>query len=160
MYATVLIKDPLMTAKVRDLLDKALSADPSHLQAVWLLAELLEQDQRNEEANSILSKHVKEYPSSKTHQLLADCLVRLHKEEEAFTHYSAAIRLDPSNQRAIEGLNNIGRSAKSDSNYYISVVGENSSFASQDPSVPSDHDVDVESDSDLWPSNSDFMNYD
>ncbi|KAI4460825.1 hypothetical protein MML48_5g00015466 [Holotrichia oblita] len=159
LYASVIIKEPTMTSKTRDLLDFSLIQDPSHLSAIWLLAELLEIEQKHEEAYSILSKHVKEYPNSRTHQLLADCLLRLQREEEAFNHYSQAIRLDPSNQRAMEGLNNIGRSAKMDSSYYISVVGESSSFASQDPSVPSD-DVDVESDSDIWPSNSDFMNFD
>ncbi|GJQ75763.1 putative anaphase-promoting complex subunit [Trypoxylus dichotomus] len=159
LYASVIVKDPMMASKTRDLLDIALIQEPSHMQAIWLLAELLEIEQKHEEAYSILSKHVKEYPNSRTHQLLADCLLRLHREEEAFNHYSQAIRLDPSNQRAVEGLNNIGRSAKMDSSYYISVVGESSSFASQDPSVPSD-DVDVESDSDVWPNNGDFMNYD
>ncbi|KAK9687581.1 Tetratricopeptide repeat [Popillia japonica] len=159
LYASVIIKEPTMTTKTRDLLEFSLIQDPSHLPAIWLLAELLEIEQKHEEAYTILSKHVKEYPNSRTHQLLADCLLKLQREEEAFNHYSQAIRLDPSNQRAVEGLNNIGRSAKMDSSYYISVVGESSSFASQDPSVPSD-DVDVESDSDIWPSNSDFMNFD
>lgn len=149
-----------MASRVRDLLDKALSKDPSHNPAVWLLAEHLEQDQRYDDIYNLLSAHVKEHPSSRTHQMLADCLVRLFKEEEALTHYSSAIRLDPCNQRALEGLNAIGRSGKLDSTYYMSVGGEGSSYASQGPSVPSDHDLDVESDPDLWTGNNDFMSYD
>lgn len=59
--------------------------------------------------------------------------------------------MDPNNQKATEGLNNIGRSvstSKRDS-YYVS-TGESSSFASQGLSA-SDHDPDPESDTDPWP---------
>ncbi|XP_022918130.2 anaphase-promoting complex subunit 7 [Onthophagus taurus] len=161
LYAKILQKNPNMTSmRVRDLLDKALNKDPTYHPAVWLLAEHLEQEQRHEEACSVLTAHVAEYPSSRTHQMLADCFLRLSKEDEAVSHYSAAIRLDPCNQRALDGLNSIGRGGKLDANYYMSVGGESSYTPSQGPSVPSDQDLDGESEPDLWANNGDFMNYD
>lgn len=59
--------------------------------------------------------------------------------------------MDPNNQKAIEGLNNIGRSmsnSKRDS-YYVS-AGESSSYVSQGLST-SEHDPDAESDTEQWP---------
>lgn len=69
-------------------------------------------------------------------------------------------RLDSSNQRATEGLNNIGKtpgSNKRDS-YYTS-VGESSSYASQGPSA-SDHEQDADSDADTWPNSTEFVPFD
>jgi len=81
-----------------------------------------------------LSKHLEKFPTSQTHQLLADCYSRLQKDDLAFTHYSAALRLDPQNQRAIEGLNSLGRTQnKLDSLYNcISASGESSASAGQE----------------------------
>ena len=46
LFATVLAKDPLnmSTGKAKTLLEKALNADPNHLPAIYLLAEIYEQD--------------------------------------------------------------------------------------------------------------------
>lgn len=160
LYASALMKDvtSVSTGKVQSLLDRALTADPSYTPAIYLLAEHLEQEQRHEESCTILLKHVEKYPTSRTHQLLANCYARLQKDEEAFTHFNAALRLDPHNQRATEGLNGLGRSPKLESSFYMSVTGESSSYASQGPSIPTD-ELD-ESDSDPWPSHSDFLSYD
>ena len=156
------MKDPVMIMRARDLLERARAADPSYQPSLWLLAELLEQDQRHEEACTILMKHLDTYPSARTYQLVGDCLVRLHREDEAFTYYNYALRMDPTNQRAIEGLNNMGRpqSSKMDTNYYTPVGGENSSYVSQGTNISSDHDNDAESDSDAWVPPSDFMSFD
>lgn len=153
------MKDPVTFGRARSVLDRSLAADASYTSTISLLAENLDREQRHEEACVILQKHVEKYPSSRTHQLLADCYARLQKDDEAFTHYNAALRLDPHNQRAMEGLNTLGRSpSKLDSSYYMSVTGESSSYTSQGQSVPSDELE--ESDSDPWQSNNDFMSYD
>ena len=52
LYAQVLLKDPLQLSlqKAKSLLEKALVADPHHLPAVYLLAELLEQEMNLDQA--------------------------------------------------------------------------------------------------------------
>lgn len=64
-----------------------------------------------------------------------------------------AYRMDPNNQRALEGLNNIGRP---DSSYYVS--GEPSTYPSQ-PTAGSDHEADADSDTDHWPNSHDMMSF-
>lgn len=155
------MKDPMSNCKGRSYLDRALAIHSTYSPAVYLLAEHLEQENRADEACAVLKRHVEVVPSSKSHQLLADCLARLQKDEEASDHYYAALRLDPDNQRAVEGLNNLGRSpsaSKLDSSYYMSAGGDSSTFNSQGQSQ-SDHEQDQESDTDPWPPNSVFMPY-
>lgn len=154
------MKDSMSSCKVRSYLEKALSIDPTYSTAVYLLAEHLEENNADE-AYPILKNNAESNPTSTAHQVLADYLLRHQRDEEAFEHYHITLRLDPDNQRAIEGLNNIGRSpsaSKVDSSYYISAIGDSSTFASQAQSQ-SDHDQDLESDSDAWPSTtSEFIN--
>lgn len=148
------MKDSSTNGKVRGLLEKAIADDPSYSPAVCLFVEYLDQDQRYQEACNLLQKHVEKYPSSKMHQLLAENLSRLQKDEEAFTHYNAALRLDPHNQRAIEGMNRLAQSPnKLDSSlsFYLPelpVTPENNSYVLQGPSMPID-DLEL-SDSDQW----------
>lgn len=146
---------------VRRTLEKAVSQDKNgSTNALYMLAEFLEQEQQYEQASQLLLKHSEtQKPSSRLHQLLGDCFVNLQKDDEAFHHYTIALKLDPTNQRATEGLNNIGRSlslSKRDS-YYTCVAGE-TSYASQGTNS-SDHEVDPESDTDPWPAGGDLGNF-
>lgn len=135
---------------VRRTLEKAVSHDKtSSTNALFMLVEFLEGEQQYDQASQLLLKHLEtQKPSSRLHQLLGDCFVNLQKDDEAFDHYNLALNLDPTNQRATEGLNNIGRSlslSKRDS-YYTCVGGE-TSYNSQGTNS-SDHEVDPESDTD------------
>ncbi|KAJ8938708.1 hypothetical protein NQ318_007996 [Aromia moschata] len=159
LHASVLLKDPMASSKtVRKTLEKAVSQDKNGTtNALCMLAEFLEQEQQYEQASQLLLKHIEiQKPSSRLHQLLGDCFVNLQKDNEAFNHYNIALRLDPTNQRATEGLNNIGRSlslSKRDS-YYTCVGGE-TSYTPQGTNS-SDHEVDPESDTDPWPPSGDI----
>lgn len=106
LLATVLAKDPLQLslAKAKSLLEKALAADPHYLPAVYLLAEILEQEGSIEQAVDLLRKQLKNQSSGKLHQMLADLLAKTHDEEKAMEHYSIALNLDPKNVPAQEGL--------------------------------------------------------
>lgn len=150
----------MTSCKVRSYLERALSIDPTYSTAVYLLAEYLEEN-HPDDACALLKKHAETNPTSTAHQILADYLLRHQRDDEAYEHYNAALRLDPEHQRALEGLNNIGRSlsgSKLDSSYYVSAIGDTSTFNSQAQSQ-SDHDQDQESDTDPWPANSEFMPY-
>lgn len=154
MRATVLLKDSMASNKiVRKVLENAVAQDKTgSTNAICMLVEFLEQEQQFEQASQLLIKHIETFkPSSKHHQLLGDCFVNLQKDDEAFHHYTIALNLDPQNQRATEGLNNIGRNlslSKRDS--YYSCVGGETLYTPQGTNS-SDHDVDPESDTDPWP---------
>ncbi|CAH1170860.1 unnamed protein product [Phaedon cochleariae] len=162
LHASVLLKDPMASSKtVRRTLEKAVSLDKTgSTDALHMLVEFLEGEQQYEQASQLLLKHIStQKPSSRLHQMLGDCFVNLQKDDEAFHHYTVALKLDPANQRANEGLNNIGRSlslSKRDS-YYTCVAGE-TSYISQGTNS-SDHEVDPESDTDPWPANGDIESF-
>lgn len=152
LYAQVVAKDPMTT--VKPFLEKALTINPAYTPAVLLLAEHLDQEENLEEEYKLLKRHAELVPSSRVHQLLGDVLMRLRREIEAFEHYTIALRIDPNNQRAQEGLNLTGRqyTAKLKSGYYVTVVsGNSSSTDTQDISTERDPDA-----TEGWPQNQDF----
>ncbi|KAK4298424.1 hypothetical protein Pmani_029230 [Petrolisthes manimaculis] len=104
LYASVLIKDTLTVSKGKSLLEKALKEDPYHLPAVYLLCELYEQDMRYEAAIELLRKQVAVQSTSRLHQMLADFFSRVHDEEKAAHHFGIALSHEPSNPRALEGM--------------------------------------------------------
>lgn len=163
LYASVLLKDPMNAVQVRNILELAITNDPNYTHGVCMLAEQLEHEQSYDEAIALLKRHVEVKSSSKVHQMLADCYRRLQKDDDALEHYHIALRLDSQNQRALEGINNIGRSPpsnKMDSSYYMSMGGESTTYTSQAP-TGSDHEADADSDTDQWPNNGhDVMTFD
>nr|XP_023020055.1 anaphase-promoting complex subunit 7 [Leptinotarsa decemlineata] len=163
LHASVLLKDTIASSKtVRRTLEKAVALDKNgSTNALYMLVEFLMGEQQYEQASQLLLKHIESLkPSSRLHQLLGDCFVNLQKDDDAFHHYTVAQKLDPTNQRANEGLNNIGRSlslSKRES-YYTCVAGE-TSYTSQGTNS-SDHEADPESDTDAWPANADLESFD
>lgn len=104
LYASVLVKDSLTVSKGKSLLEKALKEDSYHLPAVYLLCELYEQDLRYESAIELLRKQVAVQSTSRLHQMLADFFSRVHDEEKAAHHFGIALNHEPSNTRALEGM--------------------------------------------------------
>ncbi|XP_076298375.1 anaphase-promoting complex subunit 7 isoform X3 [Lasioglossum baleicum] len=122
LYASVLMKDPVSVGKAKNLLDKALLQDEVYLPAVYLLAEIYEQEMNLEAAIALLERQVEIQSTCKLHQMLGDLWARVHNEEKALDHYAIALNLDPSNRRALEGMQRLDNSTnKLDSAYYITV---------------------------------------
>ena len=90
LFATVLAKDPLQLSlsKAKSLLEKALVADPHYLPAVYLLAEILDQEMNVEQAIELLKKQLKAQSTCHLHRLLGDLLAKNHEEEKAMEHYN------------------------------------------------------------------------
>ena len=67
LFATVLAKDPLnmSCAKAKTLLEKALSLDPHYLPAIYLLAEIYEQELELEKAKDLLARALKNQSTGK-----------------------------------------------------------------------------------------------
>ncbi|XP_071747469.1 anaphase-promoting complex subunit 7 [Lepeophtheirus salmonis] len=112
LYASVVMNDPLQISisKPKQLLERALEADPCYLPAVYLLAELLEQEMNFDEAITLLRKQLTLQTTCKLHQMLADLLAKTNEEEKAMEHYGIALNLDPKNLPAQEGLQKIEQS--------------------------------------------------
>ncbi|XP_011176287.1 anaphase-promoting complex subunit 7 [Solenopsis invicta] len=125
LYASVLMKDPVSVSKAKNLLEKALSQDEVYLAAVYLLAEIYEQEMNLEAAIELLERQVEIHSTCKLHQTLGDLWARVHNEEKALDHYAIALNLDPNNRRAIEGMHRLDNSSsKLDSAYYMTVGEE------------------------------------
>ncbi|KAE8741890.1 hypothetical protein FOCC_FOCC012542 [Frankliniella occidentalis] len=136
LYASVLMKDSVNVSKAKTLLEKALQMDQFFLPAVYLLAELYEQEMTLELAIALLEKQVELRPTCKLHQMLGDLLARVHEEEKALDHYAIALNLDPNNRRALEGMHRIDSSAgKLDSSYYMPVGEEENTDTTYDAGV-------------------------
>ncbi|CAG9858903.1 unnamed protein product [Phyllotreta striolata] len=156
LHAFVLLKDPMASSKtIRRTLEKAVSLDKSDsTNALYMLVEFLQREQQHEQASQLLLKRLQaREPTSRLHQLLGDCFINLKMDDEAFDHYNVALNLDPTNQRATEGLNNIGRSltmSKRDS-YYTCVGGETSYCNSQGTnSLDLDGEAESDTESGTW----------
>ncbi|KAL1494829.1 hypothetical protein ABEB36_010357 [Hypothenemus hampei] len=160
LHATCLLKDPMTSIKnTRKILEKACEQDKSgQTNALYMLADLLIGEQQFDQTIQILLKALETQSStSRLHQLLGECYVNLQKDDEAFNHFTIALRLDPQNQRASEGLNNIGRNhSLSTRDRYYTCVDESCSSRRTN----SDHEVDAESDTELWNGSVDMGNFD
>ncbi|XP_018321231.1 anaphase-promoting complex subunit 7 [Agrilus planipennis] len=153
LYASALLKDTMNATKAKGILEKAISGDSPYLPAVYLLIDILKQEHAFEDAIKLIKKIIDNTSSSKLHQLLADCYVRLQKDEEAFHHYNVALRIDPSNQKALEGMDNIGCSintSKVESTCYVTAHGDSNTYPSQ-AETTQDNEGDPDSDTDNWP---------
>ncbi|XP_066583882.1 anaphase-promoting complex subunit 7 [Prorops nasuta] len=129
LYASVLMKDPVSVGKAKNLLEEALSQDEVYLPAVYLLAEIYEQEMNLEAAIELLERQVEIQPTCKLHQMLGDLWSRVNNVEKALDHYAVALNLDPSSRRALEGMHRLdSTSSKLDSSYYITVGDEQATY--------------------------------
>lgn len=110
LYASVLMKEPINNSKAKALLEKALNQNDTYLPAVYLLAQVYEEETSLEPAINLLQKQVNKNPTSKLHQMLAELYARSGDDEKAVNHYHVSLRLEPNNHKAIEGLNRLERS--------------------------------------------------
>lgn len=86
------MKDPVSVGKAKNLLEKALSQDEVYLAAVYLLAEIYEQEMNLEAAIELLERQVEIHSTSKLHQILGDLWARVHNDEKALDHYAIALK--------------------------------------------------------------------
>ncbi|XP_063242706.1 anaphase-promoting complex subunit 7 isoform X2 [Bacillus rossius redtenbacheri] len=122
LYASVMLRDPMSVCKAKGLLEKALAQDDNYLPAVYLLAEIYEQEMALEAAIALLEKRVETKPTCKLHQMLGDLLSRIHEDEKALGHYTIALNLEPNNRRALEGVHRLDNpTSKLDPSFYMTV---------------------------------------
>jgi tetratricopeptide (TPR) repeat protein len=101
-------KDPLTVSKAKSYLEKALSHDPKYLPAIFMLVEILESEGMFPQAINLLQKQVSSQCNPpQVHLKLAELLCKNNMEDKAADHFSIALRLDPNNRDAREGLSRL-----------------------------------------------------
>lgn len=86
------MKDPVSLGKAKNLLSKALAQEETYLPAVYLLAEVYEQEMNLTAAIELLERQTELQPTCKLHQILGDLCSRLHLEEKALEHYTISLK--------------------------------------------------------------------
>lgn len=107
LYASVLAKTPTVIAKAKPYLEKAMKLDPSFLEAVYIMVEILGQEQQYDKGIEILRKQLETHSTCRLHQMLAEFLTQTHEHQEALDQFSIALSLDPSNVRVREGMERV-----------------------------------------------------
>lgn len=113
LYASVLYNYPSSSEKAKHLLERALKQDPTYLNAVYLLANIYEQERLYEKGIELLKKQTEQQSSCRLHQMLGDFLARTNEHEKALHHFSIALNMDPTNHKAAEGSQRVETSTES-----------------------------------------------
>ncbi|VDI63087.1 anaphase-promoting complex subunit 7 [Mytilus galloprovincialis] len=103
IYASVLTNEPNMSAKAKPYLEKAMKLDPSYLEPVYVMAEILLRDHQYDKGTEMLRKQLHTHNTCRLHQQLGDFLAQISEPLEALDEYNIALSLDPTNTRAREG---------------------------------------------------------
>ena len=115
LYGTVLAKEPLTVEKAKSYLERALRVDPLHTAAVYPLAEIHASLEEYHKGAELLRKQLVLQSTGKLHQVLGDFLAQLKQYQEALDQYSIALSLDPSNARALDGIQRVEKASDSSS---------------------------------------------
>lgn len=107
LYASVLMKSPMSVEKAKVCLEKALKQDSTHLPAVYLLAEIYDQQRAYDRGIQLLLKHLESQSTCRLHQLLGDFYARSGEHDKALQHFGIALNLDPSNASARRGTRRV-----------------------------------------------------
>jgi anaphase-promoting complex subunit 7 len=86
------MKDPLLKFKSKALFLKALELNENYLPAVFLLAELYQQENDSANCIKLLKKHVSLTQNCKLHTMLADMLNNEKDHTGALEHYTIALK--------------------------------------------------------------------
>lgn len=118
LLASVLRNYPSSSDKAKSLLERALKQDPHYLNAVYLLANIYEQERLYEKGIELLKRQTEQQSSCRLHQMLGDFLARTNEHEKALHHFSIALNMDPSNHKAVEGSQRVETNPESSESCY------------------------------------------
>lgn len=107
LYASVLSEEPTTAVKAKQYVEKAMKLDASYLEAVYVMTFILGKEQQYDKAIELLRKTLVNHNTCHLHQMLGDFLSQTNEALEAVNHYSIALRMDPANLHAKEGIQRI-----------------------------------------------------
>eukprot|EP00057_Strongylocentrotus_purpuratus_P013418 XP_011667892.1 PREDICTED: anaphase-promoting complex subunit 7 [Strongylocentrotus purpuratus] len=111
--ASLLARDRLSMDKAKSLLDKMLLQDPNYLPAIYLMVDILNEEQKYSDAINLIRKQLEQQSTSQLHQMLGDCLALNTEPQEALDQYSIALSMDPNNDKALQGMHKVEKSSDS-----------------------------------------------
>lgn len=111
LYGSVLAKDLLNLEKAKPFLEKALKLDPSHLEAVYVMADIHTQQEAWEKGIELLRNQLQHQSTCRLHQLLGDFLSQTNEKQEALDQYSIALSMEPSDKKSREGMERVEKNS-------------------------------------------------
>uniref|UniRef100_A0A1L8DX41 Putative anaphase-promoting complex apc subunit 7 n=1 Tax=Nyssomyia neivai TaxID=330878 RepID=A0A1L8DX41_9DIPT len=152
LLARTYVRDVMVKFQAKSMLEKALELDENYLPAVFMIAELMQEEGDSAGAIKLLKKQANVQPNSKVHSMLGDILVAEKDQSSALENYTIALSLDPSNRKAITGLLAMGQptgNTKIDNSYVNpSTAEEGTSYPYELEEIPA---PDIESESEaMW----------
>ncbi|XP_065682597.1 anaphase-promoting complex subunit 7 isoform X2 [Hydra vulgaris] len=111
LCAKVYAEETQTLEKAKSMLKKALSSDASYVPATIILAEVLIKEKLYNEAEQVLNKQLAIRQTSTLYRLAGDCMKLMGKIEDGIIMYDKALRLDPDNAQALDGLHGIDRNS-------------------------------------------------
>lgn len=78
--------------KAKILLERALNVDEYYLPAIYMLAQIFEQEGNFSPAVALLHKQALDQPTSRLYQMLGDLSVKQNQLEKAFDYYYSALK--------------------------------------------------------------------
>lgn len=82
----------MTVGKAKVLLERALAADDHYLPAVYMLAQIYEQEGNFSPAATLLHKQALDQPTCRLYQMLGDLSVKQNQLEKAFDYYYSALK--------------------------------------------------------------------
>ncbi|KAJ2861178.1 Anaphase promoting complex subunit 7, partial [Coemansia erecta] len=109
MVGMVLSHSPESSDKARRLLEAALDIDKRCAEAVGALASLHVADGRVEDAIRVVEKHLPHMQTDDMYTRYADVLTLANELPKAAVNYTAALTINPANERARAGLDRVDK---------------------------------------------------
>ncbi|XP_052798853.1 anaphase-promoting complex subunit 7-like [Mya arenaria] len=107
LYGAMIAKEPTAVAKAKPYLEKAMKLDPSNLLPVYVMADILKQEKKFDNGVDLVRSYLVNQSTCKLHLLLADFLRLTGDHQEALDQYSKALGLDPTNELARQGIEQV-----------------------------------------------------
>ncbi|XP_030568255.1 anaphase-promoting complex subunit 7 [Drosophila novamexicana] len=106
------LANPTAKKSARKFVEKALQIDEHYAPGIALMASIYQDEGDTQEAIVLLRKQVASHPHPKLFAMLAE-LLSVDKDLDAALHYyTLALRLDPTFQRALDGINSLTKAAR------------------------------------------------
>lgn len=149
LYGSVLLRDPVTSSKGKVFLERALTMDPGHVQATFLLSEFYDQSGQRSKAIELLIKQIEHRPTNRLHHILGDLLVKNGEMDKALEHYNTALMLEPNNAKTVEAINRLENALVAKLENHLELEADGIPDSDEEPTIE-DVDIDPMGGMNLW----------
>lgn len=113
LASTLLYSSNSVTKRqAKTFINRALEIDQYYFPAVSAMSDILQSEGETQEAIKLLKKQAASYPSCKLFTMLGDILSTEKDLDGALEYYTIALSMEPTNHRALEGVNALGQASE------------------------------------------------